>query len=163
LFVPTQEILRLIDDDSDVTIVSLKPTSLQDVADSFVTVASACGVQERGQKLRDEFLDDLDQLHAAIDNSRDKEKPKPTLLLLEWLDPPFDGGHWIPQMMERAGVETARPKVTKSAHIARNGLEKGGQIRFGMIRSRGRLRCGRLETCYLGDDGGVRWGQCCCL
>jgi diphthamide synthase (EF-2-diphthine--ammonia ligase)/ABC-type hemin transport system substrate-binding protein len=111
----TQEILRLMDDDSDVTIVSLKPTSLQHVADSFVTVASACGVQERGQKLRDKFLEDLDQLHAAIDNSRDKGKPKPTLLLLEWLDPPFDGGHWIPQMMERAGVEAALPKVTEKS------------------------------------------------
>jgi hypothetical protein len=49
-----------------------------------------------------------------------------------------------------------------------HGLDRGGQIRFGMIRSRGRrLRCGRwwggrLETCYIGDDGGVRWGQCCC-
>jgi diphthamide synthase (EF-2-diphthine--ammonia ligase) len=104
-----------MDDDSDVMIVSLKPTSLQDVADSFVTVASACGVHERGQKLRDKFLDDLNQLHIAIDNSRDKEKLKPNLLLLEWLDPPFDGGHWIPQMMECASVETALPKVSSKS------------------------------------------------
>jgi diphthamide synthase (EF-2-diphthine--ammonia ligase)/ABC-type hemin transport system substrate-binding protein len=111
----TQEVLRLMNDDSDVTIVSLKPASLQHVADSFVTVASACGVQERGEKLRDRFLDDLNQLHAAIDRSRDKEIPKPSLLLLEWLDPPFDGGHWIPQMMECASVETALPKVTEKS------------------------------------------------
>lgn len=111
----TEDVIRLMDHDSDVTIVSLKPTSLQDVADSFVTVASACGVLERGQKLRDKFLNDLNCLHAAIDNCRDKEYPKPSLLLLEWLDPPFDGGHWIPQMMDLACVEMALPKETEKS------------------------------------------------
>ena len=30
------------------------------------------------------------------------------MLLLEWLDPPFDGGHWVPEQIEAAGCEPAR-------------------------------------------------------
>ena len=110
-----EDIIHLMGHDSDVKVVSLKPTSLQDVADSFVIIASACGVLERGQKLRDKFLDDLNRLHATIDDCHDKEQPKPSLLLLEWLDPPFDGGHWIPQMMDFACVEKALPKETEKS------------------------------------------------
>ena len=30
---------------------------------------------------------------------------RPTVLALEWLDPPFIGGHWVPEMIEIAGGE----------------------------------------------------------
>lgn len=100
----------------DVTIVSLKPTSLEDVAQTFVTVATACGVPERGMELRAKFLGDLKQLNTSIENNRDKTRPKPSLLLLEWLDPPFDGGHWIPQMMNFACTRAAMPKEVNKSH-----------------------------------------------
>jgi iron complex transport system substrate-binding protein len=34
---------------------------------------------------------------------RVKEAPRPQVLALEWLDPPFIAGHWVPQMVELAG------------------------------------------------------------
>jgi iron complex transport system substrate-binding protein len=36
-----------------------------------------------------------------------RDAPRPRVLALEWLDPPFAGGHWVPQMIELAGGEDA--------------------------------------------------------
>ena len=117
----TEDVRRLMTTDEDETmdaiIVSLKPTMLNEVADTFVTVAAACGVPERGTELRDKFLDDLSKLNVAIESHRAKDQPKPSLVLLEWLDPPMDAGHWIPDMMQIAGVRQALPKVIKKSHL----------------------------------------------
>ncbi len=41
-------------------------------------------------------------VHAAVAG-----KPRPRVLALEWLDPPFAGGHWVPEMIALAGGEDA--------------------------------------------------------
>jgi ATP-binding cassette subfamily B (MDR/TAP) protein 1 len=41
------------------------------------------------------------------EQKREEEQKKPKVLLLEWLDPPYDGGHWIPDMIEWVGCEVA--------------------------------------------------------
>ena len=99
----------------DMTVVSLTPTSLSDVADTFVIIAKACEVLERGHKMRTKFLEEHKALCKAIETNRDKEQAKPSLLLLEWLDPPFDGGHWILQMMDYACVRPVLPKSTEKS------------------------------------------------
>ena len=40
-----------------------------------------------------------------------RSDPGPRVLALEWLDPPFAGGHWVPEMIDLAGGEDviARP------------------------------------------------------
>jgi hypothetical protein len=93
---------------SDIAIISLEPTSLLEVADTFVTVAEACGVKERGVKLHTEFVRNLQLLQLTVTQHHDNnKKPRPRLLLLEWLDPPFDGGHWVPEMISYAGCDSA--------------------------------------------------------
>ena len=64
------------------------------VAESFVTVAEVCGEAERGEALRARFKGQLAAVSAAVAGRA--ERP-PSVLLLEWLDPPFDGGHceWL--------------------------------------------------------------------
>jgi diphthamide synthase (EF-2-diphthine--ammonia ligase)/ABC-type Fe3+-hydroxamate transport system substrate-binding protein len=98
-------------------VLSLSPESLKDVADTFVTVADACGVPERGRLLRDQFWQQLRDLKETVQEFRATNRPQPRIFLLEWLDPPFDGGHWIPHMMEWAGVQSAggaKPKAEQS-------------------------------------------------
>ncbi|KAG7360437.1 ABC transporter substrate-binding protein [Nitzschia inconspicua] len=104
-----------VQDADAVTVVALQPTTLEEVAETFVTIATACGVPERGEQLQQEFLGKLQQLQTAIEINRDSTKPLPTIFILEWLDPPFDSGHWTYQMMKYACVETARPKTTHKA------------------------------------------------
>eukprot|EP00956_Cyclotella_meneghiniana_P000801 scaffold903_cov91-Cyclotella_meneghiniana.AAC.2 len=88
-------------------LLSLEPESLQDVADTFVSIADACGVRERGVDLKRFFFEDIDKVSLAVSLHVKDDKP-PTIMFLEWIDPPFDGGHWIPDMIERSGCCVAR-------------------------------------------------------
>jgi iron complex transport system substrate-binding protein len=101
---------------SSIEIISLEPTCLLEVAETFVTVAEACGVKERGVQLQTEFITNLQLLQSTVTQHRGKQK-RPRLLLLEWLDPPFDGGHWVPEMISYAGCDSATCNVHKSKQI----------------------------------------------
>jgi iron complex transport system substrate-binding protein len=48
--------------------------------------------------LRSDLEDRLDAVRAAVFGA-----PRPRVLALEWLDPAFAGGHWVPEMIEIAG------------------------------------------------------------
>jgi len=82
-------------------VYSLEPKTLLEVAESFVKLSSLCGVVDRGIKLKNDFIsnDSIDSFH------------RPRVFLLEWIDPPYDGGHWIPDMIEMAGCTVVRPSI----------------------------------------------------
>ena len=86
-------------------VANLEPTTIDDVAESFKSVARACGVPERGEDLVAKFYAHLDRVRRAAEAA---SSSRPRVLLLEWLDPPFDGGHWVPEQIEAAGCEPAR-------------------------------------------------------
>ena len=86
-------------------VLSLEPESLVEVVDTFCTVADACGVKERGVEIKLLFWEGLRQVLKATTMTANKQKP--TVLFFEWLDPPFDAGHWIPDMLEQSGCVSA--------------------------------------------------------
>jgi iron complex transport system substrate-binding protein len=61
-------------------------------------LGEAVGIAGRAAELRD----GLEQRLAAVRQST-ADVDRPRVLALEWLDPPFIGGHWIPEMIEIAG------------------------------------------------------------
>ncbi|HEX6588623.1 MAG TPA: cobalamin-binding protein [Longimicrobiales bacterium] len=77
---------------------SLDAHTLADILDSIAQVAAAAGVPERGARL-------AASLRARIELVRDAVKgaSRPRVLAIEWLDPPFMPGHWVPEMIEAAG------------------------------------------------------------
>ena len=77
---------------------SSAPGTLAEVAASIESIARACGVPSRGRRVRERFERDLRDVEAATRNGR-----KSSVLLLEWIDPVFDGGHWVPGMIAAAG------------------------------------------------------------
>jgi iron complex transport system substrate-binding protein len=81
-------------------VISLDPETLDDVLDDCVRLAAACGVRERGEQLRAGLRRRLDSVRSEARGQR------PRVLALEWLDPPFIGGHWVPEMIEIAGGES---------------------------------------------------------
>jgi iron complex transport system substrate-binding protein len=90
------EALETIGVNADV--ISLDPHSLEEVIEGISQVAHVTGARKRGDEL-------VAQLHARIRAVRSKTSelsPIPTLSL-EWADPPFSGGHWIPGMVRLAG------------------------------------------------------------
>ena len=93
-------------------VLSVQPESLNQVVDTFVTIAEACGVPQRGMILKNKFWEDVSRIQQAVALS--KVKSRPTVLFLEWLDPPFDAGHWIPNMFEMSGCLSALSIITKS-------------------------------------------------
>ena len=89
---------------------AFEPHTLDDVSASLLSVGTVCGVPERGRALRAEFEERLEAVRLAVraasSTAATSTKP-PKLLLLEWLDPPYDGGSWIPDMVRCAGAEPA--------------------------------------------------------
>jgi len=77
------------------------PSTLGEVLDDVIRLGEAAGVPDRGQAVRDRLEERLAAVRAAV-----AEAPRPRVLALEWLDPPFLGGHWIPEMIELAGGES---------------------------------------------------------
>jgi iron complex transport system substrate-binding protein len=81
-------------------VVTLDPHTLGDVLDEAVEVAAACGVRVAGERLRASLQERLDAVGTAVAGL-----PRPRVLVLEWTDPPFVAGHWVPDMVVAAGAE----------------------------------------------------------
>jgi len=81
-------------------VLSLDPSTLDEVLADVPRLGEAAGVPGRATELRAQLERRLDRVReATADSARTK------VLALEWLDPPFIGGHWVPEMIEAAGGE----------------------------------------------------------
>jgi iron complex transport system substrate-binding protein len=79
-------------------VVTLNPHSLADVCADIRAVGKATGRAEQANQLVAEFqraVADVERGVAGLE--------RPRVLCLEWLDPPYVAGHWVPEMVERAG------------------------------------------------------------
>lgn len=82
-------------------VVTLDPTRLGEVLDGATAVADACGVPATGAGLRTALQDRLDRVRAQV---RATGGGRPRVLALEWIDPPFLPGHWVPDLLTAAGA-----------------------------------------------------------
>ena len=79
-------------------IVTLNPHSLADVCADIRTVGEATGRSEKAHAVIADFELQVAKIEAAV-----AVVNRPRVLCLEWLDPPYVAGHWVPEMVERAG------------------------------------------------------------
>ena len=79
-------------------IVSLDPHTLGEVLGDVRTLAQATGSRDAGVDLIQDAATRIDRVRVAV-----KDAPKVRVAMLEWLDPIFVGGHWVPQLIEYAG------------------------------------------------------------
>src|SRR4051794_21399483 len=79
-------------------IVSLDPHTLGEVLGDVRTLAQATGSKDAGVDLIQDAATRIDHVRVAV-----KDAPKVRVAMLEWLDPIFVGGHWVPQLIEYAG------------------------------------------------------------
>ena len=78
-------------------VLVLDPHDLDDILVSVMDVAEKVGRVREGRRL-------VASLQKRIDAVRNMNvKSKPRVLCIEWLDPLFTAGHWVPQMVEYAG------------------------------------------------------------
>jgi len=97
---------------ADATVVSLEPNTIEDIFENIRYVAELCGVTPKGAEVVSSLRDRLDRIKSA---SAGLEKKN--VFMLEWLEPPFSPGHWVPQQVEIAGGisllgETGKKSVT---------------------------------------------------
>jgi iron complex transport system substrate-binding protein len=83
-------------------VISLDPETLDDVLADLVVLAEACDIPEGGAALLSHLRGRLD---AVADAVADADRPR--VAALEWLDPVYVGGHWVPEMINLAGGEDA--------------------------------------------------------
>src|SRR5215210_2059359 len=79
-------------------VVSLDPKTIGDVFADIRRVGEITGRAAEAGAL----LEDLERRLAAV-RATIEVQPRPRVLALEWLDPPFAGGHWVPEMIDVAG------------------------------------------------------------
>src|SRR3954470_13244611 len=82
------------------TIVSLDPHTLGEVLDDVRTLAQATDAKDAGVDLVQDAASRIDRVRVAT-----RAAPKVRVAALEWLDPVFVAGHWVPQLIEYAGGE----------------------------------------------------------
>jgi iron complex transport system substrate-binding protein len=87
-------------------VVSLDPRSLAEVLDSITEVGRRAGALDRAEALTAVLRARLGRVAASVAG-----RERPAVAVVEWVDPPFTAGHWIPDMIEAAGghAVAARP------------------------------------------------------
>lgn len=81
-------------------IIPLTPNNLQDVYQTAVTIATALGHEETAYK----YLSSLQKRTATIlDTLRKHRMPLKRVMLMEWIEPVYNCGHWIPFQIAQAG------------------------------------------------------------
>jgi len=79
-------------------VLSLDPYSLDEVLDSILAVGQRTGVPDRARRLVDELRARIARVEASVAG-----RARPRVAVIEWTDPPFTAGHWIPDLVSAAG------------------------------------------------------------
>lgn len=81
-------------------VVSLDPKRLDDVWADVHRTGELTGCSAGAARLLAELAERLEAVRARAAASG---RPRPRVAALEWLEPPFAGGHWVPEMIAIAG------------------------------------------------------------
>ena len=95
------EVARAID--ADITVVSLEPTSIEGIFNTIATVGAMTEAEDAAVDLVETLRERLGRVEAKVQARRDAGGRPPRVVGLEWLDPPFAAGHWVPEQVRRAG------------------------------------------------------------
>src|SRR5215467_2467465 len=92
-------------------VLCLNPQDLGDVWRDILWVGEETGRGWQAEKLLQDIGERLGALQQQIENATNKEEPRPRVAFLEWLQPIYVGGHWVPEMIQGAGGEDVLGRV----------------------------------------------------
>ena len=95
------EVARRID--AEISVVSLEPSSIEGIFNTITTVGAMTEVEDAGIDLVESLRERLVAVERRVAERRAGGRPAPRVVGLEWLDPPFAVGHWVPEQIRRAG------------------------------------------------------------
>jgi iron complex transport system substrate-binding protein len=80
------------------SVISLDPLTLADVLADVRRLGEVTGARTASERLLERAATRLETVRSAVAG-----EPRPRVLALEWLEPPFVAGHWVPEMIATAG------------------------------------------------------------
>ncbi|MEJ7847726.1 MAG: cobalamin-binding protein [Pyrinomonadaceae bacterium] len=80
-------------------VVSLEPNTIWDIFDNIKTVGELTGRVSEAEQV----VADLEDRLETVRKKTAEIEQRPTVFMLEWLQPPFAPGHWVPEQVEIAG------------------------------------------------------------
>jgi iron complex transport system substrate-binding protein len=89
--------------DSDATVVSLEPTSIEGILNTISTVGAMAETEDEAVGLVEMLRERLARIENRVLERRLDGIAARRVVCLEWLDPPFASGHWVPEQVRRAG------------------------------------------------------------
>src|SRR4051812_37852676 len=95
------EAVRALEMDS--TVVSLEPTSVEGILNTIATVGAMADAEDAAVELVEGLRARLGAVEGRAQQRREDGFVGPRVVGLEWLDPPFAVGHWVPDQIRRAG------------------------------------------------------------
>lgn len=81
------------------TILSFEPSNIEGILDSIISVGKQTGTESQAKNL----VNDSHERINKVKNKLSNVSKTPRVLGVEWLNPLFMGGHWVPEMIEIAG------------------------------------------------------------
>ena len=81
-------------------VVTLSASSLDGVFDDIVRVGAAI---DRGDEAEEFLAGARDRMRRVHDTLKSAAAPRPRVAVIEWGDPVYAAGHWVPEMVRRAG------------------------------------------------------------
>jgi iron complex transport system substrate-binding protein len=95
------EVVRRLD--ADVSVVSLEPRSIEGILNTISTVGAMADAEDEAVGLIEILRERLGAIeNRVLERRLDGVAPR-RVVCLEWLDPPFAAGHWVPEQVRRAG------------------------------------------------------------
>lgn len=93
-------------------LVNLAPFRLDDVPQGFVDIGEAIGRPTETAALADRWATSLAQYRQVAS----KRLNRPRIAFLDWIDPSFAAGHWIPDMLDLLGCESVLAQPGEPSH-----------------------------------------------
>jgi iron complex transport system substrate-binding protein len=89
--------------DAEITVVSLEPTSIEGILNTISTIGAMTEAEDAAMELVGTLRERLGSVEMKVADRRAAGHRAPRVVGLEWLDPPFALGHWVPEQVRRAG------------------------------------------------------------
>ncbi|HVE59990.1 MAG TPA: cobalamin-binding protein [Pyrinomonadaceae bacterium] len=89
---------------ADAQVVSLEPNTIADIFDNIKLIGELTNTTEKAEEVVANLQNRLDKISQRISEANPKsEISNPKSFMLEWLEPPFSPGHWVPEQVAIAG------------------------------------------------------------
>lgn len=102
-----------------VDVLDFSPTTLDGIASSIARLGRELGAEAKGDALAARMRSRIEAVRAAV-ASRERLR----VFVAEWLEPPYAGGHWVPEMVAAAGgIEVAGTPGERSVRTTWDEIE----------------------------------------